>query len=175
MIKTKKEKDVEFSTLDKMQQDGYLALRENNTGHEMAMRLARRYKLYDIERILAMAVKMKIPVYRAFTFNVDLENLTTEERKLYFQIVDKFATEPGDEYLAMLMVNDYDMANLQEIVNEHKKGSLTIDVFAEEQVRGRCRFKIVTVDPEPEEEFVYAETSLDEPEDFDWGADGPPF
>ena len=153
-MKTKKEQEFEFERLDKLKQDGYTMLIDSGASHEFAMQAVRKYKLYDIERIIAMGEKGNLTLTQAFILNLQIQELTTEQRKVYFSIVDKFCTEPGDEYLALLMVKDYCPENLGEIVAQHNSGSMTIDVFAMEQVKGRCRFPIdeVEADPELEEE-----------------------
>jgi len=147
-MKSQAEQDKEFENLNKNQQDSYELLRENGCGHTMAMKLCYRYTFYDIEHTMVTRAKMNIGIDQAFMFEMWVSALTEKQRKLYHQINDKFCVDPGDEYLALQMVKDYDTENLQEIVNEHDKGSLTIDIFAMEQVKGRCRFPIIDVEAE---------------------------
>jgi len=157
-MKTEKQKQGEYESLSLFQQETYNTLVEEKVLHEMAFALARRYDLVDVELAISEKHRMRIPIQEYFMFMVQLKELTTTEKKLYYEIIGKFGTEPGDKYLAMQMVRDYDTELLQEIVSKHQKGALTIDVFAMENVHRKCRFKIVTVEPEEEVDPGYTDT-----------------
>ena len=132
----------------------------HNVGEHMGSLLVKKHSFVDIEEAITKHRAKGMSVVEYLTFKIQLSELTTAERKLYYEIFDKFGTEPGDEHLAMLMVVNYDTKYLQDIAGNYKKGSMTIDVFAVENVYRKCRFKIVTVEADPElaEDPGYTET-----------------
>jgi len=154
-MKTEKEQQAEYDCLSHIQQETFNAVKEHKICHDLCLQMAKNYFLVDVRKALGRYRKNEMSFSQYMMFQVQLKELRTREREVYHAIMDKFSTNPGDEYLALQMVRNYDVVNLEEIVSQHKKGSQTIDIFAMEQVKGKCRFPIVEVDADGETEKEY--------------------
>ena len=155
MIKSKQEKQAEFETLDKMQQDTYMAVREFRGNHEFGMKASRRYSLAEAERVINFGIKNEMNITQAFIFNIRLTELTVKERELYHRIMKKYSMDIGDEYLAIQMVEDYDTELLGKLTKELEPSGMDIVEFSK-RVLASVRPKIEVV--EASEDVGYTES-----------------
>ena len=156
-MKTEKEQELEFEGLSKVQQDTFLAVKEHKMCHDMCLQMARRYSLVEMQRALNEYRKKEMTFQEYMMFKVEIKELYVKEREMFNRLYTDYCVNPLDEYLALQTVKTYDVDGLEEIIRNHKKGSIDISTLAEEFIIGKCKHKeiIVEADEEMEEDPKY--------------------
>lgn len=107
--------------------------------------MSRHLSKYDLEQAKREAERLNLRFTEYIGFKNRLDALMDEERKLYDKIVKIFAQEEGDEFLALQIVEDYDMETVNELVADLEPTGIKI-IELSKSVLERVRPKIIEVE-----------------------------
>ena len=148
-----KKKDYTKGLSDR-QLDLFDKLKEHDVSESLAQALCVTGCYVDIEQAIDTHRKHGMTIQEMLMVIQREKSLSVEERELYFCLT-KFCVDPGDEYLALQMVENYDNELLGKLTKELEPSGMDIVEFSK-RVLASVRPKIEVV--EASEDVGYTES-----------------